>query len=630
MKRFLSTLLALAMLISLVPAVFADGTETATEKGVRILYSVGTDSTSVTSTEPYAYLITPDYITTNGFYDFYDTNQNISEAGTDIRTRTKSLQLSNRRAVVYEVYIPVAGNYTMEMYNSTYAAAKSANVYLSTAAELKANGGVYKSTNSNYVEEIKASLGTYIGYYDCAKGADSKTFGTLVSEPNVITGFEIPEAGYYTIAFYADGGNVSVGDFYLTCGEDAIVPMYAPLTITDDTATVASTVVMSDKTRQTLDNTFTVTYDSSNKAVATVAADGKITKLSNGKTEITATVEKNGGVAMSTVEYEVTGVVEETPKYTTVTFSAMAVGIPAGAENPITVTGAAGTVDGTLERGTTVSITANEKIEGYKFVGWKRGSADNGAFIGKTNPLTLTVLSNTFITAVYASDEDEKTPMIEYYNENGDYLETKTPEEEAPTPDAITGYSFTTGSWFIADGIKLVPANVNAFTRAVAIHTANTVSASVTVNGAEWMGAMAFNTPIAAGTLTGDNNCWKRGENIVSYDDTYTYYLWGDAEITQAKIDLPEKKIPLIHIEYSDTHGAYMIEYDEADYEIAEVGIIFGNGSQTVESGVEKYTSQRKSDHGQFTAKSDAANATTAKGYLIYEDDGQYKVIYAD
>ncbi len=304
MKKFLSMVLALALIISLVPSVFADG-ETETQKGAKILYSVGTDAYAITSEEPYAYLTTPDYITTNGFYDFYDTNQNISTSGTEIRKRYNSLQLSNNRAVVYEVYIPVAGNYTMEMYNSIYSSAKFANVYLSTDAELKKNGGVLKSTSSAKAEEIKASLGNYIGKYDCSTDGGETvtgTFSNLVTEPNLIPDFEIPEAGYYTIAFYADGGNVSVGDFYLTCGTGDTIPMTMATGVGNDTLKIGetettemtATAYMSDGNPVT--ENYTVTYTSSDENIATIDKSGLVTAKAYGinPVEITASATIDG------------------------------------------------------------------------------------------------------------------------------------------------------------------------------------------------------------------------------------------------------------------------------------------------------------------------------------------------
>ncbi|MBQ3224937.1 MAG: hypothetical protein IJB42_04450, partial [Oscillospiraceae bacterium] len=133
-------------------------------------------------------------------------------------------------------------------------------------------------------------------------------------------------------------------------------------------------------------------------------------------------------------------------------------------------------------------------------------------------------------------------------------------------------------------------------------------------------------TPVATENFT----CWKRDGKVVSYNQEYTYYLWDDTAITESTEEIPEtaysgdKKLPLIVLE-SGNGGAYMIEYDKADFEIVEVGILFGSGDVTVDSCSAKYTSQRNSAHGQFTAKASG----TAKGYLIYKDGDAYKVIYA-
>ena len=79
--------------------------------------------------------------------------------------------------------------------------------------------------------------------------------------------------------------------------------------------------------------------------------------------------------------------------------------------------------------------------------------------------------------------------------------------------------------------------------------------------------------------------------------------------------------------------GSWMIEYDAGEVgedNILEVGIVFGNADSTptVEVCEEKMSSQRDDfTHGQFAATSDYQ---VARGYLIYNDNGTYRVIYAD
>ena len=73
-----------------------------------------------------------------------------------------------------------------------------------------------------------------------------------------------------------------------------------------------------------------------------------------------------------------------------------------------------------------------------------------------------------------------------------------------------------------------------------------------------------------------------------------------------------------------------MIEYDAGGKEIVEVGILFGDSAEiTVDSCEYKATSQKKLNHGQFTAKPNG-DETVARGYLIYNDNGAYKVVYSD
>ncbi len=284
-------------------------------------------------------------------------------------------------------------------------------------------------------------------------------------------------------------------------------------------------------------------------------------------------------------------------------------------------------------RGSAISATAPE-ISGYKFVGWKRGSNnendDYKSYISDKNPLEMSLLTNTFVTACYVEDDYEAQAMVEYYNQNGDYIATKSKDEAAPTPGAITGFTFEEGNWFIGENTKLDLEAVTSLTRAVARHTPNANAGKATVNGTPVSDKTAFDsaiTPVATEGFT----AWKRDGKVVSYNQEYTYYLWDDTAITESTEAIPDsaksgdKKLPLIVLE-SGNGGAYMIEYDKADFEIVEVGILFTTaGEPTVDSCTAKYTSQRNSAHGQFTAKADG----TAKGYLIYKDGDAYKVIYA-
>ena len=82
-------------------------------------------------------------------------------------------------------------------------------------------------------------------------------------------------------------------------------------------------------------------------------------------------------------------------------------------------------------------------------------------------------------------------------------------------------------------------------------------------------------------------------------------------------------KTPVAILEYNAGYDAYMLEYDDGDYEIVEAGILFGGN--TVSSCTKKYTSQRKVSHNQFTVPAEG----DATGYIIWKDAfGAYRIDY--
>ena len=70
-------------------------------------------------------------------------------------------------------------------------------------------------------------------------------------------------------------------------------------------------------------------------------------------------------------------------------------------------------------------------------------------------------------------------------------------------------------------------------------------------------------------------------------------------------------------------------QIDAGNKNIVEVGILFGTATVDVSSCRYKATSQWNKSHGQFTASRNSDEAY-ARGYLIYDDGGTYKVIYTE
>ena len=364
-----------------------------------------------------------------------------------------------------------------------------------------------------------------------------------------------------------------------------------------------------------------LTYESSDERVLTVDAVGNVTAKAPGTATITATSSAYPEAAI--LGEKITVSAPTTDKK--VSFAV------AGSETDATITVESdefaynGAID-SVSRGTEVTLTANP-LENYIFIGWKRGSnSDYNSYISTENPFTTKLYTNTYLTAVYIAESAEEEAVIEYYNRNGDYISTLSPEEESPVPGAIPGFIFEAGNWFTGEDTKLILSEVTKRTRAVAMHTPKENAGIVTVNG-EASDATTFDSSVTV-AAEGDFTCWKRDGKVVSYNRSYTYYLWDSTEITQSAETVPEgKKAPIIILDNDKVDGAYMIEYDAADYEIVEVGFVFGDsGIPTVDSCAKKFTSQRKLSHGQMSAK----YSDNVRGYLIYKDGEDFRVIYSD
>ncbi|MBQ9985750.1 MAG: hypothetical protein IJP38_05530 [Oscillospiraceae bacterium] len=277
---------------------------------------------------------------------------------------------------------------------------------------------------------------------------------------------------------------------------------------------------------------------------------------------------------------------------------------------------------GSVARGKYVRVTANP-VSGYTFRGWVRGSEDNGIWVSSEAEYSFTAMTHTMLTAIYEADAEGD--VVEYYNENGTYLETKAVGEEAPVAPALVGYTFD--DWYVNNDTLLSDAVLGALTRAVAKHEVKTDEFNVTVeDGIDVSvdGAYIYDKEV---TLTASKEVyWLRDEKVVDFGKTYTFNVWGNTSITTSETGNNLPKIVLDKVVKGD---ARMIEYDDAGYEIVEVGIIFGDDSSIeIGSCKEKMVSQRDLSHGQFTASSDYS---AARGYIIYKNiNGGLGVIYAD
>ncbi len=343
-----------------------------------------------------------------------------------------------------------------------------------------------------------------------------------------------------------------------------------------------------------------VTYESLNTSVATVSGS-TVEAVAPGVATIKATATVDDVVVSDTVEITVG---EETVEKT-VSIATSIDGAKADVRS--------------YARGAKVTVEAPE-IEGKTFRHWVRGTVENGDWVSADAKYSFTATTHTYLTAVYTNEATGK--LVEFFNGNGEYLSEAIADADGkvalPANPSITGYVFS--KWLLDKDTEFTADTI--LTADVTRVVADFIDDNETyeVNGKEYKYGEEANFESDIDVV------WYRNEKAVAYGKTYTYYVWDDAEIVCKE----ESAAPMVVLDKDvKSDNAYMIEYDACGKNIVEVGIIFGSGNHTVDSCDSKATSQRGLKRGQFTAKPGKNGAKVARGYLVYEENGAYKVVYS-
>ena len=259
------------------------------------------------------------------------------------------------------------------------------------------------------------------------------------------------------------------------------------------------------------------------------------------------------------------------------------------------------------------------------FAGWVRGTADSGVWVSGDPEYKFNIMSPTYLTPIYSTQEANATHSVEYWDENGAYVDTVMATNGKAVFPATDKYGLVGGEfsgWWLNATKQLLEGDdvAEGITRAVARYNYG-----------------SFGTPIS--DTNESATYWTRDGVTVAYGKDYTFYQWdGETTITACEGEVEEK--PLVVLDSTPVDGAYMIEYDKGNAsEIVEAGILFGSDTDINIGSTDgsKATSQRNGDddgdndgHGQFCAKPNAKGSSAyARGYLIYKGtDNKLYVIY--
>ncbi len=361
-----------------------------------------------------------------------------------------------------------------------------------------------------------------------------------------------------------------------------------------------------------------VTYESSNKDVATIDECGNITTLTEGKTTITATV----GELTNSVELEVIKEDEELSgafDYTEDEFAS--VPLTTAKVNTFTAKlGESKTSDSavieseTATLGETCTVEAPEAEEGYKFLYWAKGmSTDKKQIVSYDESYSfIPTVENTYLIAVYeAVNGENAVNKAEFYNANGQLIETLTADGVVPALPEMAGYENCEG-WALYGTNEVISAGTAVEVSGMKVYVAKFgAPKTVKVNGKD----VAYGDKVSFTATPGEGQifkAWKKDGVIVSTADTYSFYAWKDSNVEAVYVTEEfnftgiARKI-LIDTFTAGTKNALMAEFIGFE-DAVEKGIMLGEKRFAMTTNA-----------GQFTLVNDI-DETEVTGYAIFKD----------
>lgn len=573
---------------------------------------------------------TAKYSDTYGKFAYY-AKQNVSTAN----QYNKGVLIGITQAggwFAYKINVPVSGTYDIkyDFFANPTNGDTNASVYLldgntnasdipaamETATPIFTNINYYSSSNRSLTCNDKyLAAGEYLLVFKSigpANGANAAKYPYAYPEFFTLTNRALADdESYCTVPMYLDAAVAEIK--------------------VDEAADISLTGWLSDGSAITFDSGIvTAASESANVRVA----DGKVTGVRAGTADIKVTATKDGVTITDTVsvtvlpkedgalteafDYEETTFTEGTLLTATVnTFTAKLGESKTSADTDVTIDRE------TVSLGESHTVTAPAPEDGYKFLYWAKGlTTEKKQVVSYEERYSFVpTVENTFLIAVYAPTGDSETAAkAEFYNGNGQLLESKVTATFPTTEPTMAGCGEFKGWKCFNDGVLYTGSEVfeldGTMIFVAQYEDADPIRVTVT-NGscdkAEYAyGDLVTLTPNGTGTF----KCWEKDGAIVSTEKDYSFFAWEDCEVKAIFADETYAytgKAAKILIDVLDGTNFVMAEFIDLDKygKAVECGIMIGNKRYAM-TGFGK---------SQFVLDAEnAADAASAVGYAIFND----------
>lgn len=282
------------------------------------------------------------------------------------------------------------------------------------------------------------------------------------------------------------------------------------------------------------------------------------------------------------------------------------------------------------EFGSNVTLKA-VKDENSEFLYWKDGVSD--AIISTDEEITLTAASNRNILAVFKDINIESGYYVSFYANGRIVAEGLASAVKVPENPYVAGYTFS--GWYNngekTDLTSQSDVTVDKDTRFTAGFELNDNTYTVTVNNKDLETKYKYNEKVTVTAPASENDgefaYWMRDGKIVSYNETYSFYVSANTSLTAVFSSEPVEEDVVITmtdpivIQDGNRIAFYSERNVPSKYTVKETGIILAKDANFTNPITSVANS--KANKGQYTVRlKNVQEGSTwyAKAYVVYTD----------